>query len=108
MVEYHSIYEINVLDDMVMPARDRSRFDTLRQRKDRARRNEALLAAQLVTDKEKGNAEQKETRANWTPARREEDAQYMASYHQNRMAAMADEEREGTTSTSKAESQEGG
>jgi hypothetical protein len=37
MVEYHTIYGINVPDDMVMLAGDRSRFDTLRQRQDKTR-----------------------------------------------------------------------
>jgi hypothetical protein len=64
MVEYHNIYGINVPDDMVMLAWDRYRFDTLRQREDRTRRNDALSAAQVTAGREEKNASQKETRAN--------------------------------------------
>jgi hypothetical protein len=94
MLEYNNLYGQDVPDEIVALAWNRARFDALQQREDRARRNDALPAAQIAADKEKNNADQKMTRASWTVTRKEENQADMAMYHENRMNAMTEKERD--------------
>jgi hypothetical protein len=51
MLEYNNLYGQDVPDEIVALAWNRDRFDTLQQREDRARRNDALPTAQISADK---------------------------------------------------------
>lgn len=90
----NELYDNEVPQSAIDQAWNRSRHDVVQQRRDRAKRQNALPLSQILADREQKNAEQAETRANWSQERVEEDSRYMATYHQNRINAMTPAERD--------------